>query len=90
VGARFFDRLDQDGGRGSRAEREVDGSHHQPVGDEGVPLRPLVEEQVGDDGEDGERDTFLDDFKLRHREAAGAEAVGRDLEDVLEERAPPS
>ena len=50
-----------------------------------VPVKPLAEVVDGEDSEDAEGDDLLDDFELRGREGAGTNAVGWDLQAVLEE-----
>ena len=50
-----------------------------------VPMEPFSEVVDGEDSEDAEGDDFLDDFKLGGREGAGTNAVGWDLQAVLEE-----
>jgi len=50
-----------------------------------VPAEFLAEIQEGEDDKYGEGDDLLDDFELRGREGAGTNAVGWDLQAVLEE-----
>lgn len=49
----------------------------------------VLEHQVGDDGEDRQRDTFLNNFQLNQIERSAvtgkADAVGRNLTAVFEE-----
>jgi len=45
----------------------------------------LAEVEEGEDGEDDEGDDLLDDLELDGREAVGADAVGGNLQAVLEE-----
>ena len=55
--------------------------------------RLALEEQGGEDGEDDERHHFLNDLELHQREGAAiageADAVGRNLARILEERDAP-
>ena len=50
-----------------------------------VPVKALSEVVNGEDSEDAERDDLLDDFELGWREGAGTDAVGGNLQAVLEE-----
>lgn len=50
-----------------------------------VPVKALAEVVDGEDSEDAEGDDLLDDFELGGRESASADAVGGDLQTVLEE-----
>ncbi len=50
-----------------------------------VPVELVAEVVDGEDSEDAEGDDLLDDLKLVWGEVAGADAVGGDLEAVLEE-----
>src|SRR5215469_2001783 len=51
----------------------------------------MVTEVVnGEDSEDGESDDLLDDLELIGSEGAGSDAVGGDLQAVLEERDGPA
>ena len=65
--------------------------HEKGSGDEAaegygvVPAELVAEVEDGEDSEDGERDDFLHDLELIGREGARADAVGGDLEAVLEE-----
>lgn len=65
--------------------------HEEGSGDEAaegygvVPVEPFAEVVDGEDAEDREGDDLLDDLELGRRESAGADAVGGDLETVLEE-----
>ena len=71
--------------------------HRQDEADEGrqvIPMQRLtLEEQRGEHGEDDERDDLLDDLELHQRERAAvareADAVGRNLAGILEERDAP-
>ena len=71
--------------------------HRQDEADEGrqvIPMQRLaLEEQCGEHGEDDERDDLLDDLELHQREgtavAREADAVGRNLAGILEERDAP-
>jgi hypothetical protein len=69
---------------------EIDGGDNQHVGDEVVPPERFVEQQVGDDYKNSERDAFLDDLQLREGKLLRADPIGWDLEDVLEECDPPT
>ena len=65
--------------------------HEERSGDEAaegyamVPAQVISEVVDGEDSEDGEGDDLLDDLELVGREGAGADAIGGDLEAVLEE-----
>ncbi len=65
--------------------------HEEGSGDEAaegygvVPVEPFAEVVDGEDAEDAEGDDLLDDLELGGREGGGADAVGGDLEAVLEE-----
>ena len=50
-----------------------------------VPMEPFSEVIYGEDSEDAEGDDLLDDFELGGREGGGTDAVGGDLQAVLEE-----
>src|SRR5438128_1589775 len=69
-----------------------DGQEDEEEGDEVVPGELLVGEDGQHEGdEDAEGDDFLEDLELRDRHAAlVAEAIGRDLEAVLEESDAPT
>ena len=71
-------------------EDEVHGQDEADERRQMVPVQRLaLEEQSGEDGEDDERDDFLDDFELHQREGASvagkADAVGRNLAGILKE-----
>jgi hypothetical protein len=55
-----------------------------------VPFDVFTEIPPGEYDEDAERDHFLDDFQLKCREFAVADAVCRDLEAVFRERDQPT
>jgi hypothetical protein len=67
---------------------EIDRRDNQHVGDRVVPPERLVEQKVGDNSKNSERDAFLDDLQLREGKLLRADAIGWDLKDVLEERHP--
>ena len=50
-----------------------------------VPVELFAEVIDGEDSEDAQGDDLLDDFKLGGREGGGTDAVGGDLQAVLEE-----
>ena len=50
-----------------------------------VPVQSFAEVVDGEDSEDTEGDDLLDDFELGGRKGGRADAVGRDLQAVLEE-----
>ena len=50
-----------------------------------VPVEPFAEVVDGEDTEDSEGDDLLDDLELGWRESAGTDAVGGDLQAILEE-----
>ena len=71
-------------------EDEVDGGDEAEGGGGVVPVELLVlEDEVGDDGKDHQRDALLDNLQLHEVERTSvideAEAVGRHLTTVLEE-----
>jgi pyridoxal phosphate enzyme (YggS family) len=55
-----------------------------------VPVEMFAEVEEGEDGEDAERDDLLDHLELDRREAGGADAVGGDLQQVLEKSNAPA
>src|SRR6185369_5352470 len=65
--------------------------HEEGSGDEAtegyavVPAQVVAEVVDGEDSEDGERDDLLHDLELIRGEGARADAVGGNLEAVLEE-----
>ena len=50
-----------------------------------VPVQSFAEVVDGEDSEDSQGDDLLNDFKLGGREGSGTDAVGRNLQAVLEE-----
>jgi hypothetical protein len=72
-------------------EDEIDRAHEAKRRPDVIPLEPLAHVEHGERREDGERDHLLQDLQLGERDAgAVAEAIGRDLEQVLEERDAPA
>lgn len=49
-----------------------------------IPFQRFAEIGEGEDGKNGERDDFLDDFQLRSGEFVEAHAVGRHLKIIFE------
>lgn len=71
-------------------EDEIDGCHEAESGGSVVPVELLVlEEDVGNGGEDHQRDALLDDLELHQREGSAvvdeANAVGGYLTAVLQQ-----
>jgi len=64
---------------------EEDRADEEARGDGVIPAQMLAEVEGDEDAEDDQGDDFLNDFELHGREAVCADAVGRDLEAVLEE-----
>ena len=64
---------------------EEDRTDEEEAGDGVIPAQVFAEVIGDEDAEDEQRDDFLNDFELDRREAVCADAIGRDLEAVLEE-----
>jgi hypothetical protein len=79
-------------GRAARscAEHEVDGAHHADRGPEEVELQRLVHVQQCERNENRQRDDLLHDLELPEREHRVADPVGRDLQQVFEQRDAPA
>ena len=68
---------------------EIDGANDEQEGQNVVPMQVVaLKHNVRDDGENGQRNTFLNDFQLHERERTAvvdeAETVGRHLAAILE------
>jgi hypothetical protein len=75
----------------SGAKDEVRSRHQAQRGPEVVPLERLVHVEHREGHEDRQRDDLLRDLQLRQRVAAGVpDAVGRHLQQVLEQRDAPA
>ena len=66
-------------------EGEEDRAHQEEPGDGVIPAQMLAEVEGDKDAEDDQGDDFLNDLELDGREAVCSDAVGRNLEAVLEE-----
>ena len=76
-------------------EHEEHGSNETPEGHEVIPLQRLaLEEDDGEEGEDGYRDNLLDNLELHQREGSSIahkpDTVCRHLAGILEERQEPT
>ena len=70
-------------------KNEIDGANDEQEGQNVVPMQVVaLKHNVRDDGENGQRNTFLNDFQLHERERTAvvdeAETVGRHLAAILE------
>src|SRR5260221_10755816 len=74
----------------SAAEHEVKRAQHAQPRPEEIELHRLLHIEQRERDEDRERDHLLQDFELRERQRAEADAVRRHLQEVLEERRSPS
>lgn len=68
---------------------EIDGANDEQEGQNMVPMQVVaLKHNVRDDGENGQRNTFLNDFQLHERERTAvvdeAEAVGGHLAAIFE------
>ena len=68
---------------------EIDGANDEQEGQNVVPMQVVaLKHNVRDDGENGQRNTFLNDFQLHERERAAvvdeAETVGGHLAAIFE------
>lgn len=64
---------------------EEDCADEEEAGDGVVPAQVFAEVEGNEDAEDDQGDDFLNHLQLHGGETGGADAVGRDLEAVLEE-----
>src|SRR5271157_4730020 len=71
--------------RSKRVKREEYRSHQTPRRCSMIPAQMLAEVVCDEDGEDHQRDHFLNHFKLDRTEPGGPDAVGGNLEAILEE-----
>ena len=75
----------EDSNQSEFVEHEEGSANEEESGDGVVPAQVLAEVEGDEDAEDDERDDFLDHFELHRQKRPCADAVGRDLEAVLEE-----
>jgi PLP dependent protein len=71
-------------------EGKENSAHQTQTRESMIPAEMLVEEKGDEDGEDRQGNNFLNDLKLNERKTGSADAVGRNLEAVFEERDQPA
>src|SRR5690606_15203925 len=84
------ERWKRSGGADHPPEHEVRGSNEAETCPQEIELERLLEVEYREGHEHAQRDDFLHDLELRDRKDRVADAVGRYLQQVLEQRDPPA